>query len=257
MTSIPQRYAPFIKEIEAASGRYRSGDVFIDACHCMALSIWSALTFGKSKAKAEADYKATRDKYSDKEWKHVETAFAHLVCALEYKREEFLGNCMNLFEVTNRWNGQVLTPISLAQLMGRITAPEPKDEIITLHDPCCGAGVLLIEGAEALLEKGWMQRNICVVAGDIDHRACDMTYIQLSLLGYAGAVQHIDALSLETFGDIMYTPGWFLHCFPMRGMKSTSPVLYLEKGQDTPPTTPPTPAKEPEPVGELVQGELF
>ena len=265
MKSIDSRYAPFVKEIEAASGRYRSADVFVDACHCMALSIWSAFCFGKTKMKVEADYKATHDKYNDKEWPHIVNAFVHLISALEDKREEFLGHCMNLFDATNKWNGQVLTPICVSRMMGEMTAPEPRDEVITLHDPCCGAGVLMIEGAETFLEKGWQQRNLCIIAGDIDYRACDMTYIQLSLLGYAGAVQQIDAITLESFGEARFTPGWYMHGFPMRGIKAPSPVLYVEKGQaeaqtpptPEPPTQPPTPAKEAEPVGNFVQGELF
>jgi hypothetical protein len=45
-----------------------------------------------------------------------------------------------------------------------------------------------------------------------------MTYVQLSLLGYAGVVYHMDALTLKMFGEPRYTPGWYLHAFPMRGV---------------------------------------
>ena len=206
----------FVKTIEAASGKYRAADVFVDACHAMACAIWSP--FAPDVAKAEADYKATRAKYDDKEWAHIINSFTILIDALSEKREEFLGHCMNLFEATNKWNGQVLTPISIAHMMGRVTVEEPRDEVVKLHDPCCGAGVLLVQGAEAFLEKGWEQRNLCVVAGDIDGRACDMCYIQLSLLGYAGVVYHMDALTFKMFGEPRYTPGWYLHAFPMRGV---------------------------------------
>ena len=212
------RYKPFVKAIEAASGRYRASDVFVDACHMMALSIWSPLCLGEARRKAEADYRATAEKFDKREFQHICDAFACLVEALADKREEFLGHCMNLFEATNKWSGQVLTPVHLAHMIGRVVAPEPRDEVVRLHDPCCGARVLLIEGAEVFAEKGWRQRNICVVAGDIDYRACDMTYVQLSLLGYAGVVQQADALTLKAFGEARYTPGWYLHGFPMRGI---------------------------------------
>lgn len=218
MNGVLPRYKPFVGEIEAAAGRHRASDVFIDACHMMALSIWSALCFGKAKRKAEDDYAATASKYNAGEMAHICAAYAALVVALEAKREEFLGHCMNLFEATNKWGGQVLTPISLSHMLGRVTAPEPEGKVVTLHDPCCGAGVLVIEGAEAFMERGHEQRNICVVAGDIDYRACDMTYVQLSLLGYAGVVQQADALTVEAYGEARYTPGWYLHCFPMRGI---------------------------------------
>ena len=187
----------------------------------MALAIWAPLS-ANDREKVEADYAATKAKYSDDEWRHCATAFALLVEALEAKREEFLGHCMNLFEATNKWGGQVLTPISLSRLMAEITCEEPRDEVVTLHDPCCGAGVLVIEGAEVFMEKGWAQRNLCIVAGDIDGRACDMAYVQLSLLGYAAVVRHQNALTQETFGGspVRYTPGWYLHNFPMRGISA-------------------------------------
>ena len=220
MKGVLPRYAPFVREIEAAaSGRHRASDVFVDACHMMALSIWSALCFGEARRKAEADYMATASKYDAGEMAHICEAFAALVEALTDKREEFLGHCLErCFEATAREKGQFLTPVSLSHMMGRMLAPEPRDEVIKLHDPCCGAGVLLVEGAEAHLEKGWKQRNLCVVASDIDCRACDMAYVQLSLLGYAGVVQQADALALKALGPARYTPGWYLHQFPMRGI---------------------------------------
>lgn len=212
------RYKPFVREIEAASGRFRASDVFVDACHLMAAEMWSRLCFGDNRRKAIADFNTTREKYNAEEYAHMCVAFNALVDALEADRHEFLGQCMNLFEATNKWNGQVLTPSSLAQLMGRITAPteDERGELIRLHDPCCGAGVLLIDGAEEYRKSGHPQSNICIVASDIDYRACDMTYIQLSLLGYAACVQQVDALTLKAYGEARYTIGWFLHGFPMR-----------------------------------------
>lgn len=219
MKAVEERYAPFVREIEAAAGRYRAADVFVDACHMMALSVWAQLCFGEARRRAEEDYAATRAKYGEGEFAHLCEAFAALVAALEERREEFLGHVMErCFGVTNKGNGQFLTPVNLSHMMGRIVAPEPREEVVRLCDPCCGAGVLVIEGAEAFVERGWAQRNVCVVAIDIDGRACDMCYVQLSLLGYAGVVQQLDALSMKAYGDARYTPGWFLHGFPMRGV---------------------------------------
>lgn len=172
----------------------------------------------RNQAQVEADYEATRSKYDDAEWRHMATAFCLLIDALEGKREEFLGHCMTVLGATNRHNGQFLTPVSVSHMMGAMLAGEPRDEIVTLHDPCCGAGVLMIEGAEAMLEAGWKQCNIRVEAGDIDGRACDMCYVQLSLLGYAGIVRHMDTLTMKEYSEPRYTPGWFMHGFPMRGV---------------------------------------
>ena len=168
----------------------------------------------------EKEYAETRARFDEAEWKHVVKAFCHLCDALTVKREEFLGHVMEELGATNQHNGQFLTPVHVSSLMGDIVSEEPRDEVIRLHDPCCGAGVLMIQGAEALLRKGWKQRNICVVATDIDHRACDFCYLQLSLLGYAAVVQQVDALALKPFDVARYTPGWYLHGFPMRGIRA-------------------------------------
>ena len=208
------RQTEFIKAIEAASVRYRASDVFIDACHCMACALWRP--FAPDGAKVEKDFAATRDKYSAEEFAHIVKAFALLQIALEENRQEFLGECMTSLEATNKANGQFLTPTSISSMIGRVVFNDPQGGVQTLADPCCGAGVLLIEGAEAALRSGHKQHNLCIVAGDIDGRACDMCYVQLALLGYAGVVRHMDALTQEQFGVARYTPGWFLHGFPMR-----------------------------------------
>ena len=208
------RQKEFIKAIEAASVRYRASDVFIDVCHCMACAIWRP--FALDGDKVEKDFAATRERYSDEEFAHFVTAFAILQTALQERRQEFLGECMTNLEATNKANGQFLTPTNISSMIGSILLANPQDEVIKLYDPCCGAGVLLIEGAEAALRSGHKQHNLCIVAGDIDGRACDICYVQLALLGYAGVVRHMDALTQEQFGVARYTPGWFLHGFPMR-----------------------------------------
>ena len=76
--------------------------------------------------------------------------------------------------------------------------------------------MLLIEGAEKLLADGVNKADILVLAGDIDHRACDISYVQLSLLGYAAVVQHMDALAQRRISPDRFTPGYYLHCMPMR-----------------------------------------
>lgn len=212
-----ERHRPFVREIEAAAGRHRAADVFVDACHMMACAIWAPLA--PDREKVEEDYQRTAGKYNADEIGHIAAAFRLLVEALEEDHTEFLGHCLErCFEATNRGNGQFLTPTHISHMMGRMLSGKPDGGVARLHDPCCGAGVLVIEGANAFKEGGWRQGDICVVAGDIDGRACDMCYVQLSLLGYAGVVRHMDAISKEQFDEPRYTPGWFLHGFPLRGI---------------------------------------
>ena len=205
----------FIKAIQAAAGRQRASEVLTDFAHMAALEIRATFVM-RGKVEIMADWQRTRANYTDKEYAHLVEASQILIESLDERREEFLGSCREELGATNTHNGQFLTPVSISQMLGRIMLDEPRDEVITLHDPCCGCGVLLIEGAEEALKRGWKLHNLCIVAGDIDGRALDMCYTQLTLLGYAGAVKHMDALTQEQFGETMYTPGWFLHGFPMR-----------------------------------------
>lgn len=218
-TFITERYKPFVQEIEAASGNaHRLTDTFFDTVRMMALSIQKPFMLDGGD-KLEAEWQSIRDRYDDAAYAHQQRAFSLLMCALDFDRTEFLGHIMErVFNATNQHNGQFLTPVNIATLMGDILVEAPKDEIVRLNDPCCGAGVLVIEGAERFLMHGWEQRNIFVDACDIDGHACDMCYVQLSLLGYAGVVRHQNAMSREYYGTtpIRYTPGFYMHAFPMR-----------------------------------------
>ena len=143
------------------------------------------------------------------------------MAALERDREDFLGHALEHLGAANTKNGQFLTPVCLSRVAARVgCAKKPEDyepgNIVKINDPSCGSSVLLIEGCEALHEAGVRGDDILVIAGDIDSRACDISYVQLSLLGYAAIVQHMDALAQKRYSPDRFTPGYFLHCMPMR-----------------------------------------
>ena len=80
---------------------------------------------------------------------------------------------------------------------------------------------MVIAAAKILQEEGVnYQKVMDVVAQDLDWKGVYMCYVQLSLLGYAAVVQQVDALALKPFDVARYTPGWFLHGFPMRGIRA-------------------------------------
>ena len=54
-----------------------------------------------------------------------------------------------------------------------------------------------------------LQRNIFIVGQDIDALCVKMSYVQLSLCGYAGAVIHGNSLTNERW-DTWYTPTFFI-----------------------------------------------
>lgn len=210
----------FIKEVQAAARSRFVVDVFADMVRAMALSIEGATTLdGKRLDEIEAEYAQIKERYDADDFAHFPQAFAIVFEALEARREDFLGHALEALGAANTHNGQFLTPVHVSRLMARMNCrgiEHKPGEIIRLSDPACGSSVLLIEGAEALMQDGVRQGDILLVAGDIDHRACDISFVQLSLLGYAAVVQHADALAMRRFAPDRFTPGYFLHGMPFR-----------------------------------------
>ena len=212
----------FLREVEAASGKRFVVEVFADMVRAFAIAIESPLTFGGRREHLEAEYEQIRGRYDADEFAHFPRAFAIVAAALEEKREDFLGHALEHLGASNTRNGQFLTPVCVSRLCARFSATKPLDyepgNIVKINDPACGTSVLLIEGAENLIAEGVRQADVLVIAGDIDARACDASYVQLSLLGYPAIVQHADALAMKRISPDRYTPGYFLHRFPMRGI---------------------------------------
>lgn len=211
----------FIKEVEGASGHRFAVEVFADMVRAMAIAIESPLTFGERHEQLEAEYEQIRGRYAADEFAHFPRAFAIVCAALQARREDFLGHALEHLGASNTRNGQFLTPVCVSRLMASFNcAKTPEDytpgKIVKLNDCACGSSVLLIEGAEALRAAGVRNDDILVVAGDVDSRACDISYVQLSMLGYAAIVQHMDALAQTRYTPDRYTPGYFLASMPMR-----------------------------------------
>jgi len=125
--------------------------------------------------------------------------------------------------------------------MASISAGDLKAEIdkrgyISVNDPCCGAGALLIAFANEAKRQGInYQQCIEFVAQDIDFTVAMMCYIQLSLLGCAGYVIVGNSLlppDPEEKQNIWYTPLYFLKTWHWRRtFKALSQVTEKAEAQ--------------------------
>lgn len=115
--------------------------------------------------------------------------------------------------------GQFFTPYSVSQCMARINFPKDEvraklgsdpNRVLTIYEPTCGAGGLIVAAIDALNEAGvnysW---NVFVDCGDNDLRCVHMTYVTLSLLGVPAVVRLGDALMME------YRQAWFTPAYLM------------------------------------------
>ena len=214
-----------VKLIEKTAQSRNRVEVFSDAVHLMAQALHKQILIDPVKAQAvEDDWQRVRSRYTDEEYQNICKIFALIVEGLEEDRREILGQILEEIGASNTRNGQFLTPSSVAHLMAKFNPVDDdyqKGNVIKICDPACGASVLLIAQAEEMMRQGVSQGDIYIEAGDIDCRACDMSYIELSLLGYAAKVEHKDALAMKEYSEPRYTIGYFMHGMPMRSLNGS------------------------------------
>ena len=274
----------FLKQLPKVASSYDPHTIFGDVCRMSAIALQSALSMRNGEKEAlEAEYQIYAARYGKDGTERISHLFALVVEALEFRRSDFLGHVYEELNATKKGWGQFFTPDSVSRMMARCTMPgegaiEP-GRIITLSDPACGAGALLIEAAEAFIANGGRQGDILLYANDIDTTATDIAYIQFSLLGYPAIVSRMDSLSMKVYNGPWYTMGYFAHAMPMRlhgrngaaqqapspveGEAKPSPVSPHSCGEGSAETTTPPPVSQeaqPSPeainVRDLVQAEF-
>lgn len=166
----------------------------------------------------EQRYKYIISHYNQEQAEEFSKLLALLVLGLEEKHQDFLGQVYSELNLGNSNKGQFFTPYHVSKMMAQINFVELKGEIdskgfITLSEPCCGSGGMIIAYAETMKEKGYnYQHQLYVEAVDIDEICFKMAYIQLSLLGIPAKLIRGDSLAMRYF-EVYYTPFYFLSNF--------------------------------------------
>ena len=166
----------------------------------------------------EQRYKYIISQYNKEQAEEFSKLLALLVSGLEEKHQDFLGQVFSELNLGDSNKGQFFTPYHVSKIMAEINFIDLKNEIntkgfITLSEPCCGSGGMIIAYAETMKDKGYnYQHQLFVEAVDIDEICFKMTYIQLSLLGIPAKVIRGDSLAMRYF-EVYYTPFYFLSNF--------------------------------------------
>ena len=189
-----------INTIQSISGRYSSYEIFSDWIRCAALSISNTVNMVHDKVwkDREKDYIATMQKYTEDERLVLCKLTGMLTLALEDDLEDILGYVFMHSDMGSSKAGQFFTPFHLSELTARM-ALLPDDikgnGMITIAEPSCGGGGMIIAACKILKDKGInFQRRLDVVAQDLDWRSVYMTYLQLSLIGCRAIVVQGDTL---------------------------------------------------------------
>lgn len=189
-----------IKIINNVSSRYGVHKVFGDFVRLSAISISNAVD-KYNFDKREKEYFRIIKKYRNEDAQAFPELLALLVCWLEEKPTDALGELYMELSINNKHTGQFFTPFNVSTLTAEMLMDDPWKSIIngggkiTLNEPACGGGGMIIAYAMALLKKGVNYQDFLeVTANDLDANAVMMTYVQCSLLGIQAIVYQQNTL---------------------------------------------------------------
>lgn len=235
-----------VRIMESMTGRFNLWDIWQDFIVMSAIAIANVMG-GPHRESREQQYMDRAKKYSAKELE----AFAEMIgeVTMEMDRnpdQDFLGELFMALDLGNEWKGQFFTPYSVCRMMAAMTyGNDLKEKVskqgwVSVNDPACGAGALLIALANECRRPGNdvnYQTSVLFVAQDIDFLAGCMCYIQLSLLGCPGYVVVDDtiahpATSRDARGliprdgsNVWYTPMYFRDVWHYRRLWAQMDIL--------------------------------
>lgn len=131
---------------------------------------------------------------------------------------DYLGEIYMRSSTSSSRAGQFFTPWSVSKACAGMVIDEniiaefmKEDKVLTLNEPTCGSGGMVLAAADVLYNKYDLNisRNLFVECGDIDIRCVHMTYLQLGLAGIPAIVYHRDGLTMETW-DRWETPAYIM-----------------------------------------------
>lgn len=114
--------------------------------------------------------------------------------------------------------GQYFTPDNIAIFMTEIINGDfkqlEKEEFISVSEPTCGSGVMVLAFAQNMLKKEInYQNSMFADAWDLDKTCALMAYVQFSIYNIPAIVTHGDSLSLKAYSKWI-TPMYFINDFP-------------------------------------------
>lgn len=210
----------FIKLINTLNYKHAVWQVFSDFLEISAIAISNAVDI-RNKEEREKKYLETINKYNKKEQTTLAEMLACLTQAMEEEikkggTKDVLGEIFHELELHNKYKGQFFTPPNICEAMGMMSLANIDKKLIqekgfiTLGEPCCGSGAMILGFTKALKKENINYcKQLLVTAEDIDLKCVHMTYLQLSLYGIPAVVIHGNTLTQEQW-SIWYTPIYIL-----------------------------------------------
>ena len=195
--------------IQGMAGKYSSYDIFRDFIVLSACTISNSVD-KQQWQKREDMYLEIIAKYTKYEANKFAEMLALMVLAYESRMGDFIGELYMTMDFGNKHVGQFFTPYDVSKMMSTMIYKSKKTEkLITLNEPSCGSGGMIVAFAEAMkLDERNYQTDLRVVCNDLDYDAVRMCYVQLSLLGIDAIVYQKNTLTPidDPPGEIWFTP---------------------------------------------------
>lgn len=205
----------FIELLDFSHGKYDTKTIFKDIVSLETYFIQAAIM---GQREYGDKFNELMKKYTLKEQEQMKKNLIELT-SLYCKQVEpvdILGEIYNRLQFYNKNTGQFFTPTYVSDMMAKIMIDVNDIEktinefgYISVHEPCAGAGGLILSYAKELKAKGYNpSKYMYVNAWDIDVICTYMTYIQLFMYDIPATVVCGDTLSLkENF--VLNTPLYY------------------------------------------------
>ena len=208
MSSVSLLSKEFVKTLNSISQSRSKGNVFSAWLEIAAITLHQ-LPYHSCDCPKDETFETLEATYLDriKEYSRDEVAaltkmFSLTLMAHGQEAGDFLGAIASEQELLNTSSGsQFFTPYHLCRAIAKMTLHDAQTiyeekGLITVSEPACGGGAMVIACAEELKEQGLDPRS-CVQFDciDVSRDAFNMTYIQLSALDLQAVVRHGNTLS--------------------------------------------------------------
>lgn len=211
-----------IKRIESSAYRIGKSQLISDVFECGAIAISNTVDL-LQQAEREERYKQIIQNYEPSERELLADIFGKIYALLssvvydDGKFNDYLGELFMRCNQGNNKAGQFFTPYHISHFMAKaaigdeVIKQAENDGILTVCDPCCGGGGMMVAALDVLKNDYNINyaRNCFIECSDIDIRCVHMTYLQLSLAGVPAIIKHQNSLSRELW-SVWKTPAFVL-----------------------------------------------
>lgn len=147
--------------------------------------------------------RSTRSRFAESMDDIGEMLDALIECLEEDSDRDVMGMLYTHLGLPIRANSQFFTPYHISKMIATMILADcgPRIEekgYLTVADPCCGSGGMLVAAYNAIREQGFNPQSCAwFEAKDVSLDTALMCYVQMSLLGMAGRVVWGDSLLTE------------------------------------------------------------